>query len=180
MNETYYPPPAFHFSVTVIGSLTIGTALTNIDACFMEVTGIEAEFGTEEVVEGGENRFIHRLPSQTKYSNLVLKRGAVTKDSILGEWVGLTIGSNLSLPILPQNLVVSLLNEKHSPLVAWSFFNAYPVRSKVSAMNSMENNILMESFELAYNYFQRVSLGSAVSIAANAGAAALAVAAGAL
>lgn len=166
--------------MTVIGSLTPLVAITKIDASFMEVSGIQAEFGIEEVVEGGENRFIHRLPTQTKYSNLVLKRGVVTKDSVLGEWIGKTIGSNLSLPILPQNLVVSLLNEKHSPLVAWGFINAYPVRSQVAPLNSMENNILVESLELAYNYFARVSLGSVVSIAANPATAALAAAAGVL
>lgn len=166
MSDAYYPPGAFHFTVTVIGSLTPLVALTSIDANFMEVSGIQAEFGTEEVAEGGENRFIHRLPTQAKYSNLVLKRGLVTKDSILGEWVGKTIGSRLSLPILPQNLVVSLLNEKRFPLVVWGFINAYPVRSQVAPLNSMENNILVESLELAYNYFARVSLGSGVSVAA--------------
>ena len=30
----------------------------------------------ETVVEGGENRFVHRLPKPVKHPNLVLKRGS--------------------------------------------------------------------------------------------------------
>jgi hypothetical protein len=69
MSDTYYPPPSFYFSVSVVGSATPIAMLTKIDASFQEVSGIQAEFQTEEVVEGGENRFAHRLPTHSRYSN---------------------------------------------------------------------------------------------------------------
>src|SRR3954471_1559780 len=104
MSDAYLPPPAFYFTLQVIGSGTALSLLTRVDASFQEISGIEAEFQTEEVVEGGENRFAHRLPKQGKYPNLVLKRGAVNGDSFLLEWVGQSVGSSLALPIIPQNL----------------------------------------------------------------------------
>jgi len=161
----YYPPPAFFFNVTLIGSLTPMALLTDIDASFQEVSGIKSEFDIEPVTEGGENRFVHNLPKPAKYSNLVLKRGVVTKLSTLGEWVGATIGSGLSLPIIPQNILVTLQNEKDRPVVAWAFINAYPVRWEISPMNSEENKILTETLEFSYNYFERVNLGSAAAAA---------------
>ncbi|HEX7288870.1 MAG TPA: phage tail protein [Candidatus Angelobacter sp.] len=159
MTQDYYPPPAFYFTVTVIGSGAALALLTGIDASFKEVSGIRAEFGTEEVTEGGENRFVHRLPQAAKYANLVMKRGVVTKDSFLAEWVGQTIGSTLSLPIIPQNLLVSLLNEDGFPAIAWAFVNAWPVRWEVDPLNSMNNDILVETLEFSYNYFERFNLG---------------------
>jgi len=164
-DTTYYPPGAFYFTVHVLGSGTAFSLMTDIDASFQEVSGIEAQFGIEEVVEGGENRFVHRLPKATKYSNVVLKRGVVTMDSVLAEWVGQTVGSGLSMPILPQNLLVSLLNESGNPIIVWGFANAWPVKWQVSAMSSTENKILMETLELSYNYFERLNLGSGLSAA---------------
>lgn len=166
MNDTYYPPPAFSFTVKIIGSASALAMLTDIDASFQEVSGIQAEFGIEEVPEGGENRFVHRLPRAARYSNLVLKRGVVTESSFLAEWVGQTVGSRLSIPILPQNVLVTLLDGSGIPLVAWGFANAYPVKWTVAPLDSMKNEILTETLELSYNYFERVTLGSPLSAAA--------------
>lgn len=166
MTEQYYPPGAFYFSVKLIGLGAAASVLTDIDASFQEVSGIQSAFEVEEVAEGGENRFAHRLPGRTKYSNLVLKRGIVTADSFLSEWAGMTVGSSLALPVVTQNLLVTLLNADGWPSVAWGFFNAYPVRWEVGALDSLENRILTETLELSYNYFERVVLGSGLSVAA--------------
>ena len=165
MSDEYYPPPGFHFTVKILGSGTALSLLTDVDASFQEVSGIEAQFDIEEVTEGGENRFVHRLPRPAKYSNLVLKRGVVTKDSFLAEWVGQTVGSGLSLPIIPQNIIVSLLDEDGDPTILWGFVNAYPIRWSVDPLNSMENKVLTESLEFSYNYFERLNLGSGLSVA---------------
>lgn len=165
MTDEYYPPGAFYFTVTVVGSMSALSLLTDIDASFQEVSGIEAQFDTEDVVEGGENRFVYHLPRPAKYSNLVLKRGVVTKDSFLAEWVGQTIGSSLSLPILPQNLLVTLLNEEGMPSIVWGFVNAFPLRWEVASLDSMDNKVLTETLEFSYNYFERLNLGSGASAA---------------
>lgn len=159
----YYPPGAFYFTVQVLGSATALALLSDGDASFQEVSGIQSEWNVEEVVEGGENRFVHRLPRPAKYSNLLLKRGAASGDSFLVEWAGATIGSGLSLPIITQNLLVMLLNREGVPLIAWGFVNAYPVRWEVSPMDSMENKVLIETLEFSYNYFERVNVGSPAS-----------------
>ena len=158
--ETYYPPGAFSFDVQVLGSGAAAAALTGADASFQEVSGIQGEFSTEDVAEGGENRFVHRLPVRGKYSNLVLKRGAVTADSYLATWAGQTLASGLAVPIVTQNVLVALTNEQRQPTIAWTFHNAYPVKWQVSPLNSMENKILTETLELAYGYFEQVNLGA--------------------
>jgi phage tail-like protein len=165
MSDTYYPPGGFYFTVSVLGTGTALALASGVDASFQEISGIEAKFDTEDVTEGGENRFVHRLPKPARYSNLVLKRGIVAVDSFFVEWVGQTVGSGLSLPILPQNILVTLLNEEGNPLIAWGFVNAWPIRSQVAPLNASDNKVLIETMELSYNYFDRVNLGGGVSAA---------------
>lgn len=151
--ENYYPPPGFYFTVSVVG---VGTALAPaIDASFKEISGIEAKFDVEEVPEGGENRYVHRLPKVGRYPNLVLKRGYVTQASFLAEWASATVGSTLSVPILTQTLLVMLLDANAVPLAAWNFTNAWPVRWAVGNLNSMDSEILTETMEFSYSYVTR-------------------------
>lgn len=157
MTEQYYPPAAFYFSVKVLGSPTSATPQTASDASFQEVSGIRAELAVEEIVEGGENRFAYRLPQRSKYPNLVLKRGIVTKDSFLADWASATLGSNMSTPIKLQTIQVSLLNESGSPTVSWRFVNAYPIRWEIVPLSSQDNKILIETLELSYNFFEKVN-----------------------
>ncbi len=159
--DAYYPPGAFYFSVHVIGEGgAISDLLTSIDSSFQEVSGITGETGIEEVAEGGENRFKHKLPLQAKYPNLSLKRGVVTKASELAEWCGKAIGSRLSLPVVTQDIGVMLLNEEGTPSISWIFVNAYPVKWDISGFNSQENKILTETLEFAYNYFYRTNISA--------------------
>jgi phage tail-like protein len=173
MSETYYPPPGFYFRVTVLGAGAAVAELTGVDASFREVSGIDVRFDTEEVTEGGENRFVHRLPQAARYSDLVLKRGIVTRDSFFAEWVGATIGSSLSLPILPQNLLVTLQDADGWPVVAWAFVNCWPLRWETAPMDSMSNEVLTESMEFSYNYFERLTLGGGLSAGVKLGQLAL-------
>ena len=162
----YIPPPNFYFTVTVLGSGSVFALASGVDASFQDISGLQSEIGTDDVPEGGENRFVHRLPKQSKYANLVLKRGAVSTLSFFAEWFGGTIGSTLSLPVLPQNLLVSLLGQSGIPMIAWAVINAYPLKWSMSNLNSQDGRVLIESLELSYNYFERLNLGDPLTAAA--------------
>ncbi|WP_439850729.1 phage tail protein [Pseudomonas syringae] len=138
---------SFHFSVKLSGESS-GT-----DAAFQEVSGLSQENTVEEVISGGENRFKYRLPSTTHYPNLVLKRGVATVGSPLAEWCQATLGGGLRNPIKTKMIIVSLLDNLGHPCMQWSFINAYPVKWAMSELKSQENNILIETIELAYQYF---------------------------
>ncbi|SHJ76998.1 conserved hypothetical phage tail region protein [Malonomonas rubra DSM 5091] len=143
-----YPPVGFHFRVTI--SLP---GVGEKDSRFQEVTGLSAELGTEELQEGGENRFVHRLPTLPKYGNLVLKRGLLI-DSGLIQWCRDAI-ENFSFA--PTTVDVTLLNEKHEPLgFTYSFVKAWPVKWAVSDFKAQENGLVVETLELSYQYFTRI------------------------
>ncbi len=143
-----YPPVSFRFTVDfrIDGMLIPDTA-------FQEVSGLAAELSVETIPEGGENRFVHRVPGRAKYPNLVLKRGLVS-DSRLIEWFEDSVAS---LQIQPaDNLTVSLLNEAGVPVLSWSFVAAWPVKWSVSNLNAQTNAIAVDTLELAYQNFTTI------------------------
>ncbi len=76
---SYYPPVAFHFRVDIDG-LTTGDR----DINFQEVSGLDASVGEFTYNEGGENRYVHRLPDRVTYDKLVLKRGMLVGSALIG------------------------------------------------------------------------------------------------
>lgn len=121
------------------------------DMRFQDVSGLTAEMGIEEIQEGGENRFSHRLPIRAKYANLILKRGMLT-DSGLIKWF---VDAIENFEFTPSTVLVKLLDENHQPLVTWNFIKAWPVKWVVSDFKGAENSIVIETIELAYQYFRR-------------------------
>ncbi|MCF6257978.1 MAG: phage tail protein [Gammaproteobacteria bacterium] len=145
-----YPPSAFYFKV--VFATTLGFA----DTSFQEVSGIGSEMETEDLSEGGENRFVHRLPKSLKHPRLVLKRGVAEIYSPLVIWCRSVLEGQFIEPIKPTTIVVSLMNEVGMPMRTWSFVNAFPVSWEVEAFNSTKNEVAIEKIELSYNYFDRV------------------------
>ena len=131
------------------------------DAAFKEASGLQMEMTTEEVACGGENRFKYRLPGVMKFNNLVLKRGLIANDSQLSNWFTELFKSGLNNLIKPKDIELSLLgidkeNEnKRIKLSKWSFVNAYPVKWQASDFDSMKNELVIETIEFAYNYFEK-------------------------
>jgi len=145
-----YPPVAFYFR------LSFDDIASSADASFKEVSGLTMEMDTEEITEGGNNLFKHRVPTSVKFSNLVLKRGLVPKDSDLVTWCLDTLGGRLSATIETKNILVSLLDENANPLNSWSFINAWPVKWSASDFHSMNNELVIETLEFSYSYFTKM------------------------
>jgi phage tail-like protein len=124
------------------------------DAAFQEVSGISKEMSVEEVVCGGENRFKYRLPTVSSSQNLVLKRGRVPESSKLINWCIFSLDKSLAYKLNPKDVTVSLLDENGDVSVKWLFHNAYPIKYSISDFKSDQNQLLIETIELAYSYFE--------------------------
>lgn len=137
----YYPPMGYHFRVE----------FNNIkgEFQFQSVSGLNIELETEEIAEGGENRFKHKLPVRTKFPNLVLKRGILVNSDLI-KWCREAVED---FNITPTDLTISLLNDEHKPLMTWNVVHAWPVKWAVGDLNAEESKIAIETIELVYNYF---------------------------
>jgi phage tail-like protein len=141
----YNIPAGFHFDVIVKGYES------PTECVFSEVSGLNAKMETENVGEGGINNYLHKLPKKVSYENLVLKRGLM-KGTDLITWVNNAVKE---FRFEPKTVLVRLLDENNQPTVNWNITNAYPVAIRTSDFKAMENAIVFETFELAYEYFTR-------------------------
>ena len=139
----YYPPWGFYYRV----EFDIST--NKDDVRFQTVSGLSVEYDMEEYKEGGENRFTHKLPVRTKYSDMVLKRGLLT-DSAVIKWF---LGAFRDREFAPTDINVILMNEKGEPLRTWRISHAIPKKWTISDLNANENAVVVETMELSYRYF---------------------------
>ena len=108
-----YPLPKFHFQVDW-GGTRIG---------FSEVTGLDAETQIIEYSDGASPETGPRkMPGIQKFPNIVMKTGIIKNDNEFYEWWN-TVSLNT---IERRDLIISLLNEAHEPVMVWKVKNAWP------------------------------------------------------
>ncbi len=148
----YYPPTGFHFKVEVNG------IDGDTEQRFQEVSGLSFEVETEPMRSGGENRFEYKLPKRAKYPNLVLKRGLLTGTKFL-DWFKSAMNTYYTVFVFdfkPADILITLLDEADQPVAKWNVIQAYPLKWSMSDLKSSENAIVIETMELAYQYFEQI------------------------
>ena len=142
-----YQTLGFHFAVTFNGLKE-----DSIDARFQSVSGLDVRLDTEEIKEGGENRFTHVVPTRRKYSDLTLKRGLMSP-SAGSEITSWCLKAFEDMKVIPVNLEVHLLDEKHQILMSWDVRHVRPKSWKVAEFNAERGEVLIETIEMSYNSF---------------------------
>lgn len=133
-----YPLPKFHFSVEW-GGKRIG---------FTEASGLDAETEVIEYREGSSPEYSKvKMPGMQRYSNITLKRGTFTSDNDFFDWWKTT--RTLGTPER-RDIIVSLLNESHTPVFVWKIKNAFPTKVQATDLKSDGNEVAIETLELAH------------------------------
>lgn len=132
-----YPLPVFHFNVEW-GGTRVG---------FSEVSGLTQENQVIEYRDGSFPEYSSiKMPGLRKFNNITLKRGIVKSDNELFKWLS-TIKLN---KVERRDLVISLLNEEHQPVMVWKVQNAFPVKVEGPALKATGNEVAIESIEIAH------------------------------
>jgi phage tail-like protein len=151
-----YPPVSFFFEVVFQDE---GLDKEPVETRFQSVSGLNVEFQSESLKEGGENRFEHQLPTRTKFSPLVLKRGLVDNSNLIAWFTD----ALFNFDIRPMNVQVRLkgyqnvsANEPGTELknlVVWDLVNAWPKKWNLSDLDAEQSALAIETLELNYQYF---------------------------
>ncbi len=132
-----YPLPKFHFRVEW-GGANIG---------FTEVSGLSMSTDVIEYREGSSPEYSKiKMPGMIKYENITMKRGTMAGDNEFFKWLN-TVSLNT---IERRDLTISLLNEKHEPVVTWKIKNAFPVKVQSTDLKADGNEVAIESIEIAH------------------------------
>jgi phage tail-like protein len=145
MPDILYQTVNFHFKVDFNFD-----AQDKTDIRFQSVTGLDSTLDTEQIKEGGENRFEHVLPVRRKYGPLTLKRGLLKQtDSKLTQWLKQAFDDEVVVP--RPTVTISLLDEQHNALMHWTINNVWPRSWKIGELNAEQGAVLIETLELNYN-----------------------------
>jgi phage tail-like protein len=115
------------------------------EAVFTEVSGLSMEMTLEDIEEGGNNEFVHRMPGRCKVGNLTLKRGMTTSNDFLQWSVKVAQGT-----IEKKHVSVVLYNVDGTESMRWNFDNAYPVKWSGPQFKADDTAVAVETIELAH------------------------------
>lgn len=133
-----YPIPRFHFQVDWGGQ----------KISFTEVTGLVMEREKIEYRHSDSKDFNKiSMPGMVKNNNITLKRGKFEKDFDFNSWLDEIANERVGGR---RDIVIRLLNEKHTPVAVWSATRCFPVKVTASDLKSDANEIAVESIEIAH------------------------------
>jgi phage tail-like protein len=155
--------PAFRYWVMLKNSaswsaLSIGGALLSVAAGFSECSGLEVSVEMFDYVEGGVNGYTHRLPTRSKPSDIVLKRGLhVTTDLWL--WIQQIIGGHYQR----KDGLIVLCTPAGIPAQAWRFKRGLPLKWTGPSLVAGQSALATESLTIAHEGLENLLLSGAQS-----------------
>jgi len=121
-------------------------------AGFSECTGFDISTDPVEYREGGDNTTPRKLPGQTKYSNISLKWGLTDSMELYNWYRDVTKGKidrrTGSIVIYDIDMVTERAR--------WNFSDAWPTKYNPADLNAKNNEIAIETLEIAIEGIERV------------------------
>ncbi|WP_372756873.1 phage tail protein [Mariniflexile sp.] len=137
-----YPLPKFHFKVTH----------GDVEFNCTEVSGLDFEREVIEYRAGADNVYYKsKQPGLEKYSNITIKRGSFANKSkeFYNQWVK-TVFFQEGEDQFRGDLTISMLDEKHEPVITWKAQNAYITKIQSTDLKADGNEIAIETAEFVH------------------------------
>lgn len=123
---------------------------------FMEVSGLEVSVETEDVSEGGQNSYVHKLPGRMTWPNITLKRGVTQQDELL-KWLNDSSGEKFAAngnKLTRKSAAITLLDRTGKRLMSWDFVDAFPVKWTGPSFATSSSESPAESLEITHHGFR--------------------------
>ena len=144
--HTVDPPFVGKFTFTV-GPLEIGA--------FTEVSGLAVSIDVEEVAEGGQNAYTHKLLGRMKWPNIVFKRGLIDSDALFS-WILQFSGDGFAKTntITESTGAISVLNQHGKPFRTWNLSGVKPVKWTGPRLAASSRDLAIEELEVCHSGFR--------------------------
>lgn len=123
---------------------------------FMEVNGLEVSVETEDVQEGGQNSFVHKLPGRMTWPNITLKRGATRSNELL-KWLNESSGETFAAngnKVARKTAAITLVDRSGKRITSWDFDGAFPVKWSGPSFATSSGEAPTESLEITHHGFR--------------------------
>lgn len=144
--------------------VTAATFLFEVDGVeigrFMGISGLEVTVAVEEIEEGGENSYVHKLPGRMTWPNITLKRGITQNDALL-TWLNKSSGEQFSASgnkLTRSTAAITLIGPAGQRLRAWEFDGAFPIKWKGPDFDVASSEMALEELEITHHGFRAKSL----------------------
>lgn len=107
---------------------------------------------TQEIKEGGQNTYVHKLPVRTTPGTVTLKHG-VLYGSELFSWYMQVMKGDMKNAV--REVVVGMFNITPDPelIMVWGFFGAYPIKWTGPTLKADDRAVAIESIEFVHHGF---------------------------
>lgn len=141
------PDPYRHFNFRLeVEGLQLGN--------FSEVSLGAAITDVVEYRDGSDRSGVRKLPGQTRYSNVTLKRG-ITGSMELYQWHRMVAEGRTG--DARRNVVIVLSDETGADVARFILRNAWPVKYEAPSFNATTNEVAIETLELTHEGLERDS-----------------------
>ena len=137
MADANYPLPGFHFSVDFGGTIINWNEISGLD---MEVEVIEYRAGDDQTFS------TQKMSGLKKTGDVSVKKGIFAGDQECYAWFNEV---SMNTPSR-KDVIISLLDESHSPVMTWKLLNAWPKKIDSPDLKSDDNSVAIETIEIAH------------------------------
>jgi len=124
-----------------------------VQAGFKEVTIPDSSQDPIEYREGTDQPTVRKLPGLIKYGNISLKVG-LTDSMELYNWRKLVEEGKTDEYY--KNMAIILIDEQGESKSRWEFSKAWPTKYDAPDLNATDNNIAIESIDVAHEGMKRI------------------------
>lgn len=118
---------------------------------FTEFTLPSLQIETQEIKEGGQNSFAHKLPVRVTVGSATLRHGVSTDFSLLNWYMDMLRGD---IAAATRQVTVVMYDVGYLPLMTWTFRNAYPVKWGGPSFKSDTSSVAIEELEFVHHGFE--------------------------
>jgi phage tail-like protein len=130
------------------GNMIFALEVAGIEvANFIECSGLKSSTEVFEIQEGGLNEYVHKLPGQTRWENIVLRQG-VTAATTLQEWREEVTQDKFAAR---RDGAIVLKRTNGLEVRRYTFKRAWPVAWEGPAFNANGADLAIEMFEIAHH-----------------------------
>jgi len=126
---------------------------------FAAVRGLQVTSQTENLTEGGQNGYTHRLPGRLEWPNITFSRGLTDADALF-DWMNKTAGEGFAAAgnkITRSTGAITAVASNGDRLRSWSLEGFFPVRWTGPDFATASDDPLTEELEIAHHGFRSSS-----------------------
>ena len=123
---------------------------------FSSVSGLQVTAETEDIQEGGQNGYVHKVPGRFSWPNVIFRRGLTQADALF-DWMQKTSGEGFSSAgnkVTRSTGAITAIAADGKRLRAWNLDAVLPIRWKGPDFDVESGTPLSEELEICHHGFR--------------------------